>query len=97
MNKAEAIATGRLAAKAPKSTKRQMEQTAEKLGATIDWDCGNAFTIDAPDGSIFVATGSPSLVTTCEEDGVRFMAEAYADAIERMSYGLTVDDDATQC
>lgn len=74
---------------AKRATKAQMEAAIKKIGATRDTDSeANTIIVDAPDGFVFTATGDASMTTTCVDDGRSFMPEAYADMIERLSYGL---------
>jgi hypothetical protein len=100
MNLQDALASGRIAKDAKRATKKQFEAAMAKIGATLDEDCSlGALVIDAPAGFVFGANGCHALVCTSEEDGMSIKPYAYADAIERMAYGvrLCTDTDCEVC
>ena len=74
----------------PKSTKALMGAAIKSVGATRDTvNEADTIIVDAPEGFVFAANNCSVLVsTTVDELGHSKKQEAYADMIERLSYGL---------
>ncbi len=73
-----------------KPTKANVAKVAASYGATLD-ECGTFFNIDAPAGKVWDAHGGHSLhvETFRPADPAAWRTESYADALERMAYGLS--------
>lgn len=70
-----------------KANRRALEAKAQESGATIEW-VDDGFNVVAPDGFFWVEGSVLAIFGLIEEDGKRDAAGAYADALERMAYGL---------
>lgn len=76
------------------ATETQVTKVASKFGATIETSEGSWFSmiVDAPDGRVWSANGCTCLMVTWNRGE---KAEAMADLLERMSYGIEEAEDAT--
>lgn len=75
-----------------KATRRALEAKAAEMGATIE-EIDDAINVVAPYGFVWSEGHVISLCALTEWDGKRDSAGAYADALERMAYGLEEDAD----
>lgn len=79
-----------------RATRAAFRARVTVLGASVDesmWSDRINLSIDAPCGYVWEANGEPSLVCAIG-DGAGALAEAYADALDRMGYGLRLATDA---